>query len=69
MTREELIFDDDKLYRVVPLIVFGDDVCTKELIITKEIFIECYKKWIEPQAESEEWLNGDISQKRIRWVF
>ena len=54
MTREELIFDDDKLYRVVPLIVFGDDVCTKELIITKEIFIECYKKWIEPQAESEE---------------
>jgi len=34
--------------------VFGDDVGKIELIMTKEIFIECYKKWIEPQAESEE---------------
>ena len=54
MTREDLIFNDDKLYRVAPLMVFGDDVYNKELIMTKEIFIECYKKWIEPQTESEE---------------
>jgi hypothetical protein len=53
MAKEELRFDDDKIYRYTPLLVFGDDVGKIELIMTKEIFIECYKKWIEPQAERE----------------
>jgi hypothetical protein len=49
MNNEEIIFDDDKVYRYIP---YADDTCETELVMTKEIFIECYKKWIR-NVESE----------------
>lgn len=49
ITDETLIFEDDKLYRCCPLPQYGEGICKKELVMTKELFIECFKKWIEEQ--------------------
>lgn len=53
MTNEgELKFIDDKLFCYTPLPQYGAGICEQRLVITKEIFQECYKRWIEPQAIS-----------------
>ena len=49
---EHLKFEDDKLYHYYPLPQYGDGICKKDLVMTKEIFIECYKRWIEPQDKT-----------------
>lgn len=53
MGEEELKFVDDKLFVCTPLPQHGDEICKVQLVMTKEIFQACYKRWIEPQ-ESEE---------------
>ena len=53
MKEEELGFVDDKLFVYTPRPQYGDGICTVQLVMTKEIFQECYKRWIEPQ-ESED---------------
>ena len=53
MGEEELKFFGDKLFAYTPLPQYGDGICKVQLVMTKEIFQECYKKWIEPQ-ESED---------------
>ena len=47
MNDEYLKFEDNKLYHYYPLPQYGDGICKKELVMTKEIFIECYKRWIK----------------------
>ena len=42
-----LKFEDDKLYLYYPLPQYGEGICKKDLVMTKEIFIECYKRWIK----------------------
>ena len=49
MTEEKLKFVDDKLFVYTPLPQYGDGICKAQLIMTKEIFQECYKRWVEPQ--------------------
>lgn len=46
MTSERLEFENDNLYHYIPLPQYGEGVCKKELVMTKEAFIECYKRWI-----------------------
>lgn len=53
MNEEELRFEDDNLFVYTPIPQYGDGICKVQLVMTKEIFQECYKRWIEPQ-ESEE---------------
>ena len=56
MNEEELMFANDKLFVCTPLPQYGDGICAVQkvqLVMTKKIFQECYKKWIEPQ-ESED---------------
>lgn len=53
MGKEELKFDGDKLFVYTPLPQYGDGICKVQLVMTKEIFQACYKRWIETQ-ESEE---------------
>ena len=53
MSEEELRFDGDKLFVYTPLPQCGDGIYKVQLVMTKDIFQECYKKWIESQ-ESEE---------------
>lgn len=44
---------DDVVFKYTPMIGIGEDMYKAEVVMTKEIFQECYKRWIEPQ-ESEE---------------
>ena len=53
MSEEKLEFVDDKLFVYIPLPQYGVGICRVQLVMTKEIFQECYKKWIQPQ-ESED---------------
>ena len=46
MENVKLKFIDDKLFIYTPC---KGNIYKKQLIMTKEIFQECYKRWIEPQ--------------------
>lgn len=51
----EIYFEvtDDGVIKHTPMPEIGKNIYKTEVVMTKEIFQECYKKWIEPQ-ESEE---------------
>lgn len=44
---------DDVVVRSTSMPQFGENICSIDVVMTKEIFQECYKRWIEPQ-ESED---------------
>lgn len=44
---------DDVVIKYTPMPEIGENICKNEVVMTKEIFQECYKKWVEPQ-ESED---------------
>ena len=52
---KEIYFEvvNDVVIKNTPIPEAGENVYRTEIVMTKEIFRECYKKWIEPQ-ESEE---------------
>ena len=45
--------EDDVVIRYTPMPEAGENIYKTEVVMNKEIFQECYKKWIEPQ-ESED---------------
>ena len=44
--------EDDVVVKHTPMPEMGENCYKTEIVMTKEIFQECYKKWVEPQ-ESE----------------
>lgn len=44
--------EDDVVIKYTPMPEIGENVYKTEVVMTKEAFQECYKKWVEPQ-ESE----------------
>lgn len=54
MINEYLEFENDKLYHYYPLPQYGDGICKRELVMTKEIFIACYKRWIEGEEDGND---------------
>lgn len=46
MSGYELKIENDEVYSYYPLPQYGEGVAKKELVMTKEIFLECYKKWV-----------------------
>ena len=48
-----LEFSGDNLYLVEPVVGYaGDDqVCKQTLVMTKDIFIACYNKWIKEEED------------------
>ena len=50
---QNFTFDGDELYRntKLPEEVYGKDMYKFSLIMTKEVFQECYNRWIKPQVE------------------
>ena len=58
---------DDVVFKYTPMIGIGEDMYKAEVVMTKEIFQECYKKWIESR-ESED-RNEYISHRdRVRTI-
>ena len=45
--------EDDVVIKYTPMPEEGENIYKTEVVMNKEIFQECYKKWVEPQ-ESEE---------------
>ena len=48
-----LEFSGDNLYLVEPVVGYSDSdlVCKQTLVMTKEIFIACYNKWIKEEED------------------
>lgn len=40
--------EDDVVIKYTPMPEIGENTYKKEVVMTKEIFQECYKKWVEP---------------------
>lgn len=45
---------DDAVIKYIPMPELGENIYKPEVVMTKEIFQECYKKWIEPQESEDE---------------
>lgn len=41
--------DDDVVIKRTPMPEIGENTYKTEVVMTKKIFQECYKKWIEPR--------------------
>ena len=53
MSKIHFEIEDNVVIKYTPLPEIGQNTYTTEVVMTKEIFQECYKKWVEPQ-ESED---------------
>jgi len=53
MSKIQFEVKDDVVIKCTPMPEAGENIYKTELVMTKEIFQECYKKWVEPQ-ESED---------------
>ena len=46
---------NDVLYKYIPMPEISKDTYRKEVVMTKEAFLQCYKQWVlEEQIEEEE---------------
>ena len=45
--------EDDVVTRYTPMPEAGENIYRTEVVMSKEIFQECYKKWVEPQEISD----------------
>lgn len=50
---EELRFIDNKLFVYTPLPQYGEGIYETRLVMTKEMFQECYKRWIKPRESRD----------------
>lgn len=48
-----MIVTDDALIAEVPVLGY-DNIVRRNVVLTKEAFIECYKKWIMQEKEAIE---------------
>lgn len=46
--------EDDELIKYTQMAQFGKDTFNREVIMNKETFIECYKKWIQEENINQE---------------
>lgn len=51
--------ENDVVLKHTPMPEIGENIYKTEIVMTKEIFQDCYKKWVEPQ-ESE--VRNDLRQ-------
>ena len=47
----ELKFSGDALYEIIPKPQYGEGICEAHLIMTKEVFKECYERWIQNDGQ------------------
>lgn len=44
--KEEWYFENDKLFKCTPVPELGENICRQQLVMTKEVFQECFNRWI-----------------------
>ena len=47
----KIVIEDDNVYTVIPRPDFGKNISQYHLVMTKEIFQECYKRWIKENID------------------
>lgn len=52
-SNEYIAIEGDKCYRITPMPQYGEGMCKQELVMTKEIFEACYKRWILGEVDDE----------------
>lgn len=45
--------ENDVVIKYIPMPEIGEYTYKTDIVMTKEVFQECYKKWIEPQKSEE----------------
>lgn len=45
--------EDDVVIKHTPMPEAGENIYKTEIVMDKESFQECYKKWVEPQERSD----------------
>ena len=65
MAEEYVVIEDDRCYVDTPVFTGRGDCCDykRQLIMTREVFQECYKKWI---LEEQEQMTGRWTRELIR---
>ena len=54
MIKEKIwFFEDDKLFKSTPVPELGANISRRQLMLTKEIFQECFIRWIMEDKEDE----------------
>lgn len=53
MFEPTILIEDDKVYVIVPQPQYGENVCQSSLVMTKEVFKQCYEKWILNDTDGE----------------
>ena len=54
MSKTSFEIKNDAVIKYTPMPEIGEDIYKSEVVITKEIFQECYKQWIAPQEGSKD---------------
>lgn len=53
MSEPQIEIKNDKVYVYTPLPEYGKDICRIDLVMTKDIFRECFRQWIADDEKSE----------------
>ena len=53
MITEEWCFEDDYLYKYTPAPERGENIKRRRLMMTKEVFQECFNRWILGKESSD----------------
>lgn len=51
MNKAKYVITDDEVYCRIPAPQYGENIYRTEIIITREAFVECYKRWILKDQE------------------
>lgn len=55
MSKIHFEIEDNAVVKYTPMPELGENTYKAEVVMTKDIFKKCYKKWVEPQkGEVEE---------------
>lgn len=68
MNEEELRFENDELYHYFPLPQYGEGIAKKDLVMTKEVFVECFKKWILANNEDRARDPNVVRVSKLAWM-
>lgn len=49
--KQEIVFEEDECYLLQPV---NENAYRMQLVMTKEVFKECYKRWILEDKEQKE---------------
>lgn len=56
---------DDVVVKYTPIPEIGENIFKNEVVMTKEAFQECYKKWVEPQESDNKRIDATTEAIKV----